>query len=342
MKLPAYQLSEHLKKNLLPIYIISGEEPLLVQEARDAIRQTAEKLGFQERQYFETTKDFDWQLLADVVKNLSLFSNKCLLELKLVSKPGTQGGKALVNYAENLPNDKILIITADKLDQASQKTIWFQTLCKNGVFIPIWPLDFPQLIRWIQQRLQQAGISTNHEGIRLIAELTEGNLLATAQEIMKLQLLYPKSNISVESIREALSNQARYDIFMLVDSALEGDGKKALKILMSLKQESTEPILILWSIARELRQLSHLQQGINTGNSLENSFKKLQIWEKRQHLFKKALQTHKLIDVHRLLIHASKIDGIIKGIYPGNVWNEISQLLLSLSGFDLRRATILC
>lgn len=343
MKISAHQLNDHLKKKLWPIYILSGDELLLIDEARTEIRLAAERAGFTERQYFETSKDFDWQQLNDASKNLSLFAAKSLIELKLTAKPGTQGGKALINFAENIPSDKLLLVTTPKLDQASQKTVWFQTVSQHAVFVQIWPLDFPQLLRWIQQRLQQAGLATTSEGVQLIAEFTEGNLLATAQEILKLQLLHPQQTITVEQIKAALSNHARFDIFTLIDTTLEGNKKKSLKILSSLRQEGIEPPLIIWVLSKELRCLINLHQLINSGSSFEDACKKFQIWEKRKPLFKIALKTHSLPDIHYMLTLASKIDGIIKGVHTGNIWNELQTLCLRLAGtrllpLDLRPA----
>ena len=49
MQLAAAQLQTHLAKGLRPLYTLHGDEPLLLQEAADAIREAARRNGYTER-----------------------------------------------------------------------------------------------------------------------------------------------------------------------------------------------------------------------------------------------------------------------------------------------------
>ena len=134
MRLRAEQLAADLGKRLLPIYLVSGDEPLQVNEAADAIRAAARAQGFDERQVLQAETGFDWSSLAAAGDSLSLFAARKLIELRLPSaKPGDAGSKALVAYAERPSRDDLLLIICGKLEKAQQNGKWFKALDAAGV-----------------------------------------------------------------------------------------------------------------------------------------------------------------------------------------------------------------
>ncbi|WP_286935773.1 DNA polymerase III subunit delta, partial [Pseudomonas sp. UBA6554] len=192
MKLAPAQLNKHLQGSLAPVYVVSGDDPLLCQEAADAIRNAARQQGFDERQVFSADANFDWGTLLQAGASLSLFAQRRLLELRLPSgKPGDKGAAALMEYCAKPAEDTLLLISLPKLDGSAQKTKWGKALIEGAhcQFIQIWPVDPQQLPQWINQRLSQAGLSAQRDAVDLIAARVEGNLLAAAQEIEKLKLL---------------------------------------------------------------------------------------------------------------------------------------------------------
>lgn len=327
MQLRYEQLTSHLQKTLAPIYLISGDVPLLAQESTAHIRAAAKKQDFGDRQLFQVETGFSWQAFAAATNNYSLFASKQLLELRFTpTQLGDAGSKALQAYAQKPPEDKILLINTPKLDATQQKSAWVQAIIKCGVFIQIWPLTLEQLPNWIQQRLNQAGLQVDKEGIALLAARAEGNLLAASQEIEKLRLMYADSNIhlTTEIIAEVVANSARYDIFQFANCAVAGDGKRACQVLASLREEGVEPVLILWALAREIRTLATIRYDMEHGTPLEHALQKHYIRDNQKPSMRKALQRHN--NWRQLLQQASKVDQIIKGIEIGNVWNEIERL----------------
>lgn len=332
MKLYQEQLKQHLKNNLASIYLLSGDEPLLIQESCTAIRERAKQDGFTERQFIQADKNFNWQNLLTTANNLSLFSEKTIIELSIPNaKPGDAGSKALQAYVKNPPADKILLITTSKLDASSQKSKWFKALESAGVFIAIWPTDKSRLPQWITQRMQHNELKTTQEGLKLLAEYGEGNLLALAQEIEKLRLLYGPGNLNTEQIALAIADNSRFNIFDLVDHALAGAGKKVIHILRCLKNEKTEPTLILWALARELRSLAAMSKTMQQGYSAEQVIQQFHVWPKRKPYIKQALQSHNYNGILAILQQCAALDRIIKGVAPGNIWDELEKLCLKLS-----------
>lgn len=331
MQLRYEQLTQHLQTSLAPVYLLAGEVPFLIQEGADIIRNAAKGKGYQERTIYHVETGFSWSKFLAASNSFSLFANKQLIELRFPATPLAEGAKALQNYASNPPTDKILILSMSKLDAAQQKSAWLQTIVKAGVFIPIWPIPTEQLPLWIEKRLMQAGLKAEKTGIELLAAYAEGNLLTAVQEIEKLRLLADEGSVSTELISQSITDNARFDVFQLADVVLQGDRKRALRILSSLYSEGTEAILILWSLTREIRTLLQIFYRMQANLSMDQVFTELRIWEKRKPLFRHATQRLHIKNLMPLLQHASRIDQIIKGLDTGNVWDELERLVLKLT-----------
>ncbi|MDH0730662.1 DNA polymerase III subunit delta [Pseudomonas sichuanensis] len=337
MKLSPAQLNKHLQGQLAPVYIVSGDDPLLCQEAADAIRGAARQQGYDERQVFSADANFDWGNLLLAGASLSLFAQRRLLELRLPSgKPGDKGAAALIEYCANPAEDTLLLISLPKLDGSAQKTKWGKALIEGGhcQFIQIWPVDAQQLPQWINQRLSQAGLTAQRDAVDMIAARVEGNLLAAAQEIEKLKLLADGNQITVETVQAAVADSARFDVFGLVDAILNGEAAHALRMLEGLRGEGVEPPVILWALARELRLLAGLAQQFSQGVPLDKAFSQARppVWDKRRPLVSKALQRLSAQRWAMLLQDAQRIDAQIKGQAQGSPWTSLARLSLLMAG----------
>lgn len=327
------QLSAALTKQLAPIYLVSGDEPLLIQEACDAIRAAARKQGFGERELYHADNSFDWGQVLSAANSLSLFAEKKIIELRLPSgKPGDKGGKVLQEYARSPSPDNLFLLVTEKLDGAAQKSKWFKAIEDAGTHIQVWPIVAGNLPRWIGQRLQQAGLQADSDAIALLASRIEGNLLAAAQEIEKLKLIAEGGYISYELMASAVADSARYDVFGLADKALQGDARAAVKTLQGLKTEGTEPITILWAITRDIRTLIQIAQSVAQGKQFEAAAKQCGVWDKRQPLVRAALNRLRPAQLQQLLRKANGIDRAIKGMRNAEPWDELLDLLLNIAG----------
>jgi len=250
VKLNAGQLARHLQGALAPVYVVSGDEPLLCQEAADAIRGAARQQGYSERQVFHADAGFDWGQLHQAGASLSLFAERRLIELRIGNgKPGDKGAAALLEYLARPAEDTLLLISLPKLDGSTQKTKWAKALIDGPQcqFLQIWPVELGQLPQWIRQRLSEAGHSASAEAVDLIAARVEGNLLAAAQEIEKLKLLAENGRIEVETVQAAVADSARFDVFGLLETLLAGDAAHALRMLNGLRGEGVEALFIVAS-----------------------------------------------------------------------------------------------
>ncbi len=332
MKINANQLSTHLQNNLAPCYLVSGDEHLLVDEALDVIRVAARERGFTSRDLHVATAGFDWGQLRDSGANLSLFAEKRIIELRVpTGKPGRAGSQAIADFVDNTDDDLLFIVVAPKLDRNSQSAKWVKALDARGVSIPVWPIGLRELPGWIAERMRMAGLEPDRGAVALIADRVEGNLLAAGQEIEKLRLILGEGKVTADDVGKAVANSSRYDVFKLVDAALGGDAKRALRILTGLRAEGIEPVIVVWALTRELRTLATLTDTVAQGADLANGMRKNGVWQNRQALVRTCIGRHKHGDFHQLLKSASHADQAAKGQTSADPWQISTDIVLGIS-----------
>jgi DNA polymerase-3 subunit delta len=340
VKLPADRLEAQIARDLSPIYLISGDDPLLAGEAADRIRARARDAGHTDRTILTVDRSFDWVELAAAGASLSLFAEKQLIELRMpTGKPGVTGAKALKAYAENPPEDTVLLVISARLDNKSLKNAWVRALDAAGVVVQVWPVDRSSLPGWIAARMKKLGLQPGPSVTDLIADRVEGNLLAADQEVQKLALLLDPGPVQVEDVLQAVADSARYDVFQLVDACESGDAGRAHRILSGLRGEGAAPVLILWALVREIRALATVAWQMSRGARAADAMSKAGIWPKRQAVARSALQRHRVSDLHRLLRQTAGAERIIKGAAPGDPWQTLTGLVgrMAASSRSVRR-----
>ncbi|MCP3661654.1 MAG: DNA polymerase III subunit delta [Gammaproteobacteria bacterium] len=337
MRVRIDQLPQQLERKLAQIYLLTGDEPLQMSEAADTIRAAARKSGYSGRERLEADAKFDWNRIVEEANNLSLFSEQRILELHIPNgKPGREGGKALVEYAERPAEDILLLITLPKLDKAQFNSKWFKALDRIGTTIQIWPIDGPRLNPWIEQRMRSKGLTPAPQVVGMLAERVEGNLLAAAQEIDKLLLLNGAGVVSTEQLLESVADSARFNVFGLVDSALEGQVARSVRILNSLRSEGIAAPIVLWALARELRTLTSLANEMTRGRSAQQVVgSRREIWDKRKPLVTKGLQRLAPKQWRQLLALCAQADSAIKGQSKDDPWLLLQEATVGIAGAPL-------
>ena len=333
MKLRQEHLARHLEQQLLPIYLVSGDEPLLLQESCDLIRKHARTRGCTDREVIEASASgFNWHEIINSAASMSLFAERKLIELRLPSgKPGADGSKALCEYVEMVGAEDVLLIVAGKIDKQSTKSKWFKALDKVGAIIQVWPVDAQMLPHWLEQRLSNAGVSISRDALQLLCERVEGNLLCAVQEVEKLKLLAGDGTISAETVTAAVSDNARYNLFAMADSALKGNAASSLRMLHGLRGEGTDATVVLWALSRELRTLYEIQVACDEGQGMQQAVRAQRVWNNKIPLVKAALSRHDLTSLTRLLEQAAITDGSIKGFADGMPWDNLASLVTGIS-----------
>lgn len=332
MNLKPAQLAAALAKELKPLYAVAGEEPLLLQESLDAIRAAARAKGYGEREVLDAEKGFDWQRLHDACNAMSLFASLRIVELRLGGAPDVTGAKSLVELAQRPPQDVLLIVSAGKLEWRSRQGGWWAALEAAGAAVYAEPLRPAELPGWIETRLRAAGLSADPDALRLLAERTEGNLLAAQQEIEKLALLKPGAKLAAADIADAVADSAHFEVFGWINRVMAGDAKAAVRGLDGLRGEGVDLIPILSAFSAGLRQLAAAAQAYARSRNATAAVEAARIMRMNQPAYARAVERTRPGQVLGWLRQCARIDQLAKSTGGQSAaWEELLTLVLAAS-----------
>ncbi len=333
MKLFADKLDAHLSRQTAPVYLLHGDEPYQLMQLGDKLREHARSTGFDERQVLIANEEADWAAFREAADSMSLFAEKRIIELRLpTGKPGRTGGEVLKQYCANPAPDVLLVITSARLDRGGSSSAWFKAIDKAGVTIAVWPVEPAKLHRWLGDKLAAHGLQATPDALSLITERVEGNMLAAAQEVERLALLYPAGELGADDVLAAVSDSARYSIGDLVQAALAGQGARAVRIVRGLRDEAVAPVLILWSLSQEIRSGARAAEACEQGVSVDAAIKGAGVWQSRAAPLKTAMSRHNANSWLNMLVATTQLDRLVKGHAAGDVWDTFESLCVQLAG----------
>lgn len=331
MSLRVEQLAANLQRGLAPVYLIGGDEPLLLQECCDLVRQAAKTQGFVERELLQLDAKSDWSVLQHA-GSPSLFATQKIIDLRLkTGKPGTSGAKALKEWAEAPDPAIILMVSCEKWDASSRKSKWAAAMAKAGQQVDIYPINARDLPRWMEQRMRAQGLQPEPEVVALLADRLEGNLLAAKQEIDRLAVLKGSGSVSIDDVMMAVADDSRFDAFALAEHMLSGNLRDGLRVVAGLKRLDSPLPLVVGALLRELKIVEAFRLAMRGGEQEGMVFRRLHVWQNRQASVRSAarrLDTRRLYQAFKQL---ALIDRQSKGRASGNPWQALDELLMMLS-----------
>lgn len=318
---------------LAPVYLVAGAEPLRVLECADAIRAAAREQGYGEREVFEGEggRELDWGALEASLLAPGLFAARRLIEVRLpTTKPGKQGAELLSGYCAQPPADTCLLVTGGEWSRKHGGK-WSEAIAAIGVIAAAWPIKAHELPGWIEARLRRKGVRADAMAVQLLAERVEGNLLAAAQEIDKLVLLAGGETLDAERMQALVADAARYDVFRLIDAALNGQGAQAVRMLAGLRAEGEAVPALMGMVVMELQRTAALARVKARGGNLGAEFKAQRIWDAKEAAYRRALDRHPAARWERFVALAGTVDRVAKGRGDGDPWLLLERLLLAVA-----------
>jgi DNA polymerase-3 subunit delta len=329
------RLAAHLAAGpLRPAWLIAGPEPLVVLEAADAVRATARAQGIADREVFEAEgnqREPDWNALESSFRAPSLFASRRLVELRLpTGKPGTEGARVIGEFCADPPADVCLLVTCGEWSNkhGGKRS---QAIGQVGVTVIAWAVKPHELPEWIDRRLRSRGLDADQAAVQRLAERVEGNLLAAAQEVDKLALLNDGTRIDVARMDALVADAARFDVFRLVDAAMNGQGALVSRMLAGLRAEGDAVPALLGMVVKELQRAAALARVHARGGNLAAEFRAQQVWESKQAAYRRALPRHPAQRWERFIVQAGHVDRMSKGRAAGDAWVALERLLLAVA-----------
>lgn len=328
MKLTVDALSGHLQRGpLAGVYLLSGDEDLLLSEAADAIRAAARAQGYSEREQRFPDRAGDWLELQGAAQSMSLFGEQRIIELRFSGKPGKDGAAVLMQIIEAAAPDILWLLITPRLDITTSASAWVKAIEQHGAWVQIWPVDTQGFDRWLTARARKLGLELDADALALLTTRVEGNLLAAQQELEKMRLLLPAGRVDAEAVLTAVAPSARYDVFTLGQAVVAGDASRSLRILAGLRGEGVEPTLVLWAVSRELRYLWALRSGDDPARVPGPRMPPA-----HRAALDRARPRAVRLPFARLASRALRADRMIKGRLAGDPWDELALLCSECCG----------
>jgi DNA polymerase-3 subunit delta len=314
-------LGDHLAGPLAPIYLVSGAEPLLVQEACDAILAAATTQGYLERSVLFVESGFKWHDLTQNAASMSLFAKRRVLDVRVpANKLDREASEMLRSYLRSPMDDTVILLRTERLEVRKRNSAWFKALAEAGVIVLVWPIGVAELPRWVQGRLLEASLKFDDQALTYFCQRVEGNLLAAVQEIEKLALADLPEPISVATLAAALEDASHYDTFELLDAVYAADSQRVSRMVRGLREEGVSVFAILGALAAQLRNM------LPGGRTAPQRRRLVEGFIRR-------LGSPEAID--RVLAQCAIVDQQGKGQLLGDVWVSLENLLLRLAGVRL-------
>lgn len=332
--------SAQILQNPKSVILLASSEALLIRDWLDDARDNLREQGYEEIVNLQSDSGFDWNKLLQDSGMMSLFaSRKCRIINLSTGKPGQQGSKVIQALCETQDEDCLTIFVVPSLDRQSKSSSWFKAVQSHGTVVELKPVYDNQLADWIAQRARHKGLEIDIQSAQLLAECTEGNLLAADQEIEKLRIRFgERQRIDFDTIESSVAQSARYSHFLLVDACLGGELLRARKILRSLGAEGYATAQLRWALQNALEQLDRLKCLQASGSLNENSWQTMRIWRSKQRLYQSALVRLRASEIERLLQSCATLDRLGKGQqdndFPDQDWVEIQSLVTRFCGFS--------
>lgn len=331
MRIFADKLTSHLQHRLDPIYLLFGNEALLLQESRQSVVRAAQQQGFAEVYRFSLSAQTDWDEIFAACNTMSLFAEKKVLLLDLPDSGVSQGiTKGLMSLHPLLNPDVILVLTGGKLTRAQENAKWFKTLSASAIWVSCLTPDLSRLPQFVQQRCHQMGLKPDKEAVQMLAQWHEGNLLALNQSLEKLSLIYPDSILTLVRIESALSRHNHFTAFNWIDAMLEGKAKRSQRILRELQAEGVEGVILIRTLQKELTTLLNYKRALQT-QSLQQVYDQYRVWNNKRPLYTAALNRHTPRSLYRMISDLAQAELIAKTDYETSVWPQLTQLTLDMS-----------
>lgn len=333
----------HVNKYPIPaIYILAGKDPYLMLETAKQIKHRWYITNIQDKAlpssdpisnewysilYIDAATD--WLLLEAQANNYNLFTQNLFIDVRY--EKCTLDSMAMLFLQRYLlnSNDRCLITIQTPNLTLKQLTAFINYA--NMHVIQIAPLSRVALQYWIQEQLEQKNLQYSTDTVNLLYRLTQGNMLACAQAIERIHLTADTASVTSELVTEQLVEQFHYELFELSDACLQQDTNLTLCQLRYAQQKGVQPIIVLWWLTQEIRNLIKLKALTMRAISLHDACEQLNIWSTRIHLYKTAVM--KITEEHLIvLLQYCKIaDEWIKSSRNNNhVWQLLENIALSL------------
>ncbi|HCJ66586.1 MAG TPA: DNA polymerase III subunit delta [Elusimicrobia bacterium] len=284
------QFLQHLKENKIsPVYLFSGEENYLKQEALKKIERTLLNAENKELNYNSySASDIPPKVIIDTLATVPFLAEKRLIVVENIDDWKEKDEQQIINYLDKPSLNSCLVLTNRRVDS---KNLLHTKINQVGLIVNCKNLNEGEILFWIRKRFSSEEKTISTPAAQLLLELTGNNLSNLNNEIDKICLYNKEKREINEKIVFSLSAEGRiYQINELAKILYENKLEQTLKILNNLFIENERPEIILGAISRRIRQFIYALSFKEQELSDEEISTKLRIYKSYDPLFFKQVR----------------------------------------------------
>ena len=316
MEISPDQLEQELQRKLEPLYYVAGEETLLVNESREAIVAAAKNRDYTESARMDIGES-TWQDVLVELNSRSLFAERRIIQIRL-AKNGMAGAatKTISKYLENPSPENVVVVSSRSFDSRHRRTKWYKLIKEKAATVICGRLAQQPYFKWIQSRAKSVGLNLSAEAVDSLATSCEGNLVAAAQELEKLSLIFSRRDDVIDTAMIDVQDVSTGTAYELIRNALIGNVDRTMQLLRVLERQGESPLGLIYFLASQLRRA---QPSTSRGGYSPQDIQRVQ-------------RRHGTKGIHKLLASCALIDGQIKGLYRSEDWAAVTQVFLAVAG----------
>ena len=252
---------DYIKFKKLPLsseivlFFIHGNPRNISNELEHDILNFYKKLDYKQQTYV-IDDDSQTDIINSSYFEQSLFDEKKIITLNIVSNSIPKNLKVFIETVVTNKNPNKIIIKLDRQSSSFKNTKFYKHISSNSCLIELYELKGKLLEQWVINKCKINKISYDDQFISNLIDLNFNNSLSISQTI------YQKSLMDVIDERDTPEN-SKYGEYDLVDTLLNKDYLKFLKISNYLQSINAPLTYIIFLLNSELEKLYLIQQSKN-------------------------------------------------------------------------------
>ncbi|MBX3192454.1 MAG: DNA polymerase III subunit delta [Labilithrix sp.] len=321
---PDQALEKVERGDLLPVWLIVGEERLLRDQVVAAITRAALAGGLPDFNHDKfTAGETDVDKIIGATKTVPMMAKKRVVFVRGLERWDTSAAESseegkslppldrLAEYAKAPIDSTCVILVAQKLD-GRRKLV--AAAKKQGFVVDCAQVEGRKLPGWIRDRAKHKGHAIEPDVAELIAEIAGPDLSYLDDVLERLSLYVGKgAPITEDAVAVNVTRVRLADTWKLVDAASTKDLGRVLALFADVYDPRDRGLPLVGAIAWSLRQLLKLQAALGNGASLDEAARRAGIYpafRAREHAQK--LKAFRPRELERWLVVVQETDFALK------------------------------
>lgn len=253
-----------INKSKDKIFLFNGDENFLKDEALSIVKNKYKEyydIDFDYLEYYG--KDTSSEEIIGELNTFPMINELRLIIVHDIDKCDVKTKNVIKKWLDN-PNGSIIFVsTTSEQINLKKSTQLFSKFNDTANVVSCYKLDFSGMKEWIINQFSKYNKTIEENSIEYLIDMVGFDLYKMNNEIKKIDLSIKESNITLNNIKNIVSDIRSDSIFDLIDSMIYKDLKRSIRISNAIIKDTSDVIAIISLLYRKLMQGSIVIDLIN-------------------------------------------------------------------------------